>query len=104
MTVIYEWVLETLSYYKDFGGGPDILDTSGYGTLAEALNAARIADERFWRIALRRDVGNDIEGLTDRLYAYPHADGKLPEYFDDTNVKVPERYRSPNVHYGDHPV
>ncbi len=102
--ITYEWVVETLDYYQDALGDSDIIDTCAFPSYNKALNAALNCDEKYWQIALRRDVGNDVDGLTDRLYAYPASDGQLPEYFDDSNVKIPQIYRDINIHYGIHPT
>lgn len=94
--VTYEFVLETLDYYEGCGDNPDIIDTSGYPTLFEAHEQALKSDEP-WRIALRRDVGDDLEGITDRAYAYPDASGRLPEFFSygagEEGPRVPLRFK-----------
>lgn len=94
--VTYEYVLETLDFYEGCGDNPDIIDTSGYDTLYDAHKVALKCDEP-WRIALRRDVGNDLDGITDRAYAYPDASGRLPEYFTygagEEGPRVPNRFR-----------
>lgn len=79
MPTTYEFVVETLDYYEDCGDNPDIIDTSGFDTMLEAIDYAATIDELPWRICLRRDTGNEYEGLTERYYAYPDANGKLPE-------------------------
>lgn len=97
MVTVYEFVVETLDYYDGHEpGNPDIIDTSGFDTLPEALAFANQCEEP-WRIALRRDVGNDVEGLTDRGYAYPDANGRLPERFETCDgaqdgANVPKRF------------
>ena len=94
--VIYEFVVETLDFYDGCEDNPDIIDTSGYDTLKEAEEIASACDEP-WRIALRRDVGDDLEGVVDRAYAYPDANGRLPEYFTygmgEEGPRVPNRFR-----------
>ena len=47
---------------------------------------------------LVRDEGNEIDGLTDRYWAYVKG-GKLPEYFSDSmgvpiKIKVPKRFHA----------
>lgn len=91
MTTTYEFVVETLDELDD------IIDTSGFDTLDEASLCAQQCDEP-WRIALRRDTGNDVEGLTERYYAYPDKNGKLPERMEtcdgaEDGPNVPKRFR-----------
>lgn len=98
MPTTYEFVVETLDYYEGCGNDPDIIDTSAFDTLAEATDVAMRCDEP-WRIALRRDTGNEDEGLTDRWYAYPDHDGRLPELMEDmigaqNGPPVPARFRA----------
>ena len=104
MATTYEFVVETLDFYEGCGGDPDIIDCNAWDTLEQALAFAKQCEEP-WRIALRRDVGNDVDGLTDRSYAYPDTTGKLPEYFtygaDEEGPKVPKRFaalRFPTQH------
>lgn len=97
MTVTYEWVVETLDFYDGCYDDPDIIDTSGWNTLEEAYNFALKCEEP-WRIALRRDVGNDVDGLTDRSYAYPDENGRLPDRFEtmmgaQDGAKIPKKYK-----------
>lgn len=98
MPVSYEYVVETLDWYEGCGDDPDIIDTNAFDKLDDAERYATLCDEP-WRIALRRDYGNDIEGLLTRFYAYPDETGKLPEimetatgYADGPNV--PNRFRN----------
>lgn len=84
--VIYEWAVETVD---EFG---DIENSSFYDTIEEVPT---LEDNQ--RLCLVRNEGNDVEGLTLRLWAYV-VDGKLPEYFSDSNdcevaYKVPKKYR-----------
>ena len=81
--LLYEWDAET--WLDDEVHDHDHRDTLGEMSRLEA-------DQR---LVLVRDVGNRIEGLLDRLWAYVE-NGKLPEYFSDsmtvTGVKVPQRF------------
>lgn len=93
MAVIYEWIVETLESATD--DDPDILEVHHTDTLAEARAWAATIEEPT-RIGLVRDVGNDIEGLTDRAWAYLE-NGKLPETFtygadEDSGIHVPKRF------------
>lgn len=76
MATTYEFVVETLDFYPDCGNDPDIIDCSFFPSLSEAENFTKGCDEP-WRIALVRDTGDDLEGLTERYYAYPDVCGKL---------------------------
>jgi len=64
MAVTYEWVVEQMD-------GEEIVDTSAFDTLAEAMKFAGTDCV----ICLRRDVSEDIDGepwdIKDRQYAYP---------------------------------
>lgn len=95
MTTTYEFVVETLDFYTGCGDDPDVMDTWGFDTLAKAT-AFTTGFKDPWRIALRRDVGDEDEGLTDRAYAYPDADGRLPEYMTygagEEGPRVPVRF------------
>lgn len=96
MATVYEFVVETLTA-PDRGDDPDILDTSGFDTLAQATAYAEQCEEP-WRICLRRDTGSDAVGITDRFYAYPFDDGKLPERMEsadgmDDGPDIPVRFR-----------
>jgi hypothetical protein len=79
MTVHYEWVVEQMD---DIG---DILETSGWDTLLEAKKFAASCELPLV-ICLRRDVGNSIDGLTDRQYAYP-GDGQF-----EFGATIPKRF------------
>lgn len=68
----YEWVVEEM----DPTDPEEIVDTSGYATLAEAREWASLSDMPTV-ISLRRDVAEVDPGcepdLVDRQYAYPGA-------------------------------
>ncbi len=96
MSTFYEFVVETLEFYTGCGDDPDIIDTSAFETLSEAEKFTKGIEEP-WRIALRRDTGDEDEGLTDRWYAYPNENGVLPEFFSDAaseGPKIPVRFKS----------
>jgi hypothetical protein len=94
MAIFYEWIVEFL---EDGSEDSDIYDTSAMDTYAEAHLAATTWETTpFVRIGLTRNEGNDIEGLTDRMWAYI-KEGKLDEWFNQgtdfpTGVSVPKRY------------
>ena len=96
MAVTYEWLVD----FVDEDG--DIIDVYHADTYAEALKWAQDSDFLQSRefhhadIGLVRDVGNDLEGITDRQWAYIE-DGKLPERMDwgggeTGGAKVPQRF------------
>lgn len=78
MTTTYEFVIEELDFYTGCGDDPDIIDCPAFDTLGEALKYAKSV-EGDWRLALRRDTGNDCEGLTERYYAYVGSNGCFQE-------------------------
>jgi len=82
--VSYEWTFDELN---DDG---DIVDSDGVMTLSERPNL-RLDNQLM--LALTRNVGNDIDGLLERSYAYVDTDTMtLPHEFDDGYV-VPQKYR-----------
>lgn len=98
MPTSYEFVVETLD---GEGDDPDILDTVPFDTLAEARGYAIACDDP-WRIALRRDRGNEAEGLIERHYAYPGESGRLPERMESATgfqdgPLVPVRFRNVRI-------
>lgn len=84
--VAYEWTVETVDEHGD------ITDTCAWDSYAEAQKRAALERASGTRveIALTRIVGDEIEGLQDRQYAYLEG-GKLPERFDG-GAKVPRRF------------
>ena len=82
----YEWDIET--YYD--GPDSDIEDHCFFDKLTEMPN--RDDFELYNELVLVRDVGNEIEGLNDRAWAYV-KDGKLPEFFGN-GVRVPKRFHT----------
>lgn len=98
MATKYEFVVETLDFYQGCDGEPDIVDCPAFDTLGEASRYASLC-EHPWRIALRRDSGNEAEGLTSRFYAYPDSDGRLPGKMETGSgfadgPSVPGRFRA----------
>lgn len=93
MTVCYEWTVETLEDPTDPDSG--IIDTVACDSLTQALHLMAAEDD--CRLVLVRNVGNDVEGLTARLWAYVE-DGKLPDYFEDggaeTAIRVPAKFHA----------
>lgn len=92
MPVTYEWVTEELDAPGD---DPEILDTYASATYAEAVEKGKSSDGPY-RIALRRDRGNDTEGLIERHYAYVIA-GKLSAIMEtcdgaEDGPTVPKRF------------
>lgn len=93
MTICHEWIIELLEDATDPDG--DIVDTIAFDTLKDALHFMTGDDN--CRLVLVRNVGGEVEGLTDRLWAYV-GDGKLPDYFEDggaeTAIRVPAKFHN----------
>jgi hypothetical protein len=95
MAVTYEWDVEEMD-------GDDIVDHNHFDTYAEALAFANSSHMRGkpWRMVLVRDVGNDVEGLTNRAWAYlDYARLRLPKFFDygddvGSSIAVPKRFQA----------
>ncbi len=89
MRVSYEWDLETW----------DELDCLDHHH-AEKLRDLPTPSNKFEKLVLVRDVGDQVNGLVDRMWAYVDESGMLPKYFSlpgpsryyETNVKVPQRF------------
>ncbi len=89
--VTYEWTVER----QDERG--DIFDTRSYDTLAEAkADAANLEAAHSVEICLVRDVGNQLDSIVDRQWAYLDANGKLPCCFND-GVDIPKRFNAARV-------
>ena len=88
MAVTFEWKLELMDEYGD------IEDTMHFSDdeLKDALEAfIKMAPEHYAaEIVLVRDVGDDLDGITDRQHAYL-KDGTLPNVFE-YGTKVPARF------------
>lgn len=90
--VSYEWDIETF-----VAPDGDIIDHDHRNTLAEfsrdelwdALNG-KVTGEMSTRLVLVRDVGSDLDGLTDRQWAYVE-DMRFPDAFDN-GALVPKRF------------
>ena len=84
--VTYEWDVEEIDEFED------IIEHHHGNRLAEVIEWLQ---EPNTRLVLVRDVGNDIEGITDRTWAYVEG-GKLPDHFDygggEIGPKVPKRF------------
>jgi|SRR5215831_6089393 len=96
MGVAYEWVVEEIDPNDEY---EDIQETSAWEKYIDALGSAEWVRREGLRadIVLVRDEGDDVDGLTDRSWAYLEKDGTLPTYFAnsggvDTTVKVPKRF------------
>ena len=87
----YEWVVEPADEHGD------IIDPLFWDLYSDAIDCWRdvfnqFPEARSAHIALVQNIGNDIDGLQDRGYAYiSDENGRLPEYFDNDR-KVPKRF------------
>jgi len=86
MSVKYEWTIEELE-------DGEVIDSDFRDKLLE-FNFSHFTTDIY--LGLVRNEGNDIDGLTNRLWAYV-KDGKLPDYFQDaylqnTSIKIPARF------------
>jgi len=84
MSVKYEWTIEELE-------DGEVIDSDFRDKLSDFKYFPADMD-----LGLVRNEGNDIDGVTDRVWAYV-KDGKLPEYFQDaylqnTSHKIPVRF------------
>ena len=85
--LFYEWAIEQVDEHGDINS-VDHADT--YAQAVERMKDAPDAGHHY-ELALTRCEGNDADGLKDRVYAYM-VDGKLPECFEDSGFKVPQRF------------
>jgi len=76
----YEWCYETIE-------DGDIMECDFEDKLTSFTD-----NRKTDTLCLIRNVGNDIEGLKDRVYAYV-KDNKLPEYFEESEFKVPAKFQ-----------
>lgn len=82
--VKYEWVKETIDEHGD------IIDIDH----SDVLDFSR-EDYRSLDIGISRSVGDGINGLEGRLYAYVNKkSGLLPVTFPDSSVKIPVKYHT----------
>lgn len=91
MAVTYEWDIETIDPKTE-----DILDHDFSDDL-KSLLPRFVTQDPTMRLVLVRNVGNNLEGLTDRLWAYMDNNWNLPKYFTDTlyestEILVPTRF------------
>lgn len=91
--IIYEWIVNEVDEFED------IIEVSHFDTRKDAQAFADAGPNHGgvkMEIALVRDVGNDLDGLTDRSWAYLRDDGTLPEHFDygmgEEGPRVPKRF------------
>ncbi len=91
VNVDYEWAVE----HTDSDG--DIHDHDYAKTYSELIKNKRVIEGLASVIVLVRSEGSELEGVTDRAWAYL-KDGKLPECFFNCfnqkmpNMKVPKKY------------
>lgn len=81
LEIDYEWCYETV-----IDGDIEEVD---FEERLSLFDKNRITDT----LCLVRSEGEDINGLQDRFYAYV-KDGQLPEYFENCNIKVPQKYHN----------
>lgn len=90
MSVKYEWDVETVD---DHG---DVLDHDHDASLSALLHRHHDIGNGE-QLALVRDVGDDIEGLLDRTWAYVE-EGELDEFFctasGTPDYKTPKRFHA----------
>ena len=102
-----EWFTRTQPEKPLHEDGGDIIEHYHSDKLCDAvLTAARACESNEYgkptafRIVLVRDSGNNLEGLTDRMWAYLRPDHTLPEFFEEpaadgtyrsNGVRVPKR-------------
>lgn len=77
----YEWVLEILEE-------GEVVDVQHEDKLADL----EIPSDGEWVIALVRTSQLHDNHVSDKYWAYV-VDGVLPEYFEDSSIKVPQKYR-----------
>jgi hypothetical protein len=92
MTITYEWIVETLD--TEPVDDPDIIEVDHFDLYKYAAEFS--AAHQPSRVALVREVGNDDEGLIERMWAYVR-DGGLPEHFEFATdlvveLRVPKRF------------
>jgi hypothetical protein len=90
--VTYAWCIETFTNDEY----EDITNLNHSDELTYTKDDFEAEEGESTRLALIRSEGNEIDGLTDQLWAYV-KDGKLPGYFSEslereTSYKVPQKY------------
>jgi hypothetical protein len=85
--ICYEWVIEYLD-----ADGEDIEELIHADTFKQAAAYIEMAVAKGVRvdIALTRKAGDEVEGLTERQYAYLNNDCLPPDF--DGGAKVPKRF------------
>jgi hypothetical protein len=90
--IAYEWDVEEVDAHEDI---VDHNFCDSLKPLLEHYGSAITAGNGTFRLVLVRDVGNDVDGLIDRHWAYVR-NGKLPQFFSDgiadTGHRVPARF------------
>lgn len=91
MQTLYEWDYETVDVHGD------VQDHNHADKLSMFTDSDKTDS-----LVLIRNSGNEAEGLTERYWAYV-KNGKLPEYFQDSNenniCKVPARFHAELAKY-----
>jgi hypothetical protein len=87
--VRYEWVIEPVDQYGD------IVESDHADSFEDAMKRAAGWRQEWKRVevGLVRELGDDVEGLQDRQWAYIEDDGTLPAKFDG-GARVPKRFMS----------
>lgn len=85
MPVTYEWVIEELA------DDDEIIECFYWDQFSDAMamRANKLAAGERFDLAVCRAVGDDVDGETDRQYAY-FRDGKWPAEFEQGAV-IPKR-------------
>jgi hypothetical protein len=95
----YEWIVEQIDEHDD------IIDTNSHDSYEDAMSERLDVAHGAVRmdVGICRDVGNNEQGVVDRVWAYVRG-GVLPEYFTDgteidgevaeVSIKVPKRFHA----------
>ena len=90
--ITYEWDVEEVDLHEDI---VDHHHCDDLKPLLDHFGSAITTRTGTFRLVLVRDVGNDVDGLIDRHWAYVR-NGELPQFFSDglTDVRhrVPARF------------
>lgn len=93
--VSYEWSMEETEYWLEHGEEvDDIVDQRFSDSVSDFIAVVR-TDSKRYRLVLVRTVGNNVEGIVDRAWAYcVEVNGRmeLPETFDNGKA-VPKKYK-----------
>lgn len=83
--ITYEWVVEQCDQYGD-------IEPNHSDKLSNLAVGPREHPQGWVQVALTRIVGNDLDGMISRQYAYIDREtGQLPERFED-GQKIPPMY------------